>query len=92
MSVWGKARLRAAPDNGGRRTLICEGKSLSLPAAMFHPIQGAPAVVADNGGPLVCTCIIAMQVAVQFGTRAQRGLLSTFGGTAASPPLVVVEL
>ena len=33
---------------------------MSLPAAMFHPIQGAPAVVADNGGLLVCTRIIAI--------------------------------
>ena len=65
---------------------------MSLPAAMFHPIQEAPAVVADNGGPLVCTCIIAMQVAVQFGTLVQRGLSWVLGGIAASPPLVVVEL
>ena len=55
-------------------------------------MQEAPAVNVDNGGPLVCARIIAMQVAVQFGTLAQRELSSTLGGTAASPPLVVVEL
>ena len=58
----------------------------------MQPIQEAPAVIADSGGPLVCARIIAMQVAVQFGTLAQREPSSAFGGTAASPPLVVDEL
>ena len=52
MSEWGKARLGAVPDNGDRRTLMCEAESLSLPATMFHPIQEDPAVAVDNGGPL----------------------------------------
>ena len=84
--------MRAVPDNGDRRTFICEAESLSLPATMFHPVQKAPAVVIDSGGPLVCARIIAMQVAVQFGMLVQRELSSVPGGTAASPPLVVVEL
>ena len=57
-----------------------------------QPLQKAPAAVVDSGGPLVCARIFAMQEAVQFGMRAQRELSSVPGGTAASPPLVVVEL
>ena len=67
-----------------RRTIFEQGR--------LQPMQEAPAVVIDGGGPLGCARIIAMQGAVQFGMRAQRELSSVSGGTAASPPLVVVEL
>ena len=63
---------------------------------------GAEEPSSVRGNPCLCRqpCFIqhkrrshhCEEMAVQFGTRAQRGLLSTFGGSAASPPLVVVEL
>ena len=58
----------------------------------FIQYKRPPLSPLTTGALWVCARIIAMQVAVQFGTLAQRELSSVSGGTAASPPLVVVEL
>jgi len=49
--------MGAIPDDGTRETLSCEAEFLVVPKALLQPIQEAPAVVVDNGGPLVSALI-----------------------------------